>query len=103
MKGKISLIGIIIFFVIGRVEAQSKADSVDINFPYKNMPEVFPGTKLLAYKGDLSVQMLDGAHKFIEQKIDESINNRSKLWDRNFNSRQAYELYVEPNRQRLMK
>ena len=103
MKDKISLIGIIIFFVIGRVQAQSKAESVDINFPYKNMPEVFPGTKLLTYKGDISAQMLDGAHKFIEQKIDESINNRSKLWNRNFNSRQAYELSVEPNRQRFMK
>src|ERR1044072_4039138 len=98
MKGKISLIGILIFFVIGGVEAQSTADSTDINFPYKKMPDVFPGTKLLSYKGDISAQMLDGAHKFIEQKIDESINNRSKLWNRDFTSQQTYELSVEPNR-----
>ena len=103
MKGKLLLIGIIIFFVIGRVEAQSAADSVDANFPYKSMPEIFPGTKLLTYKRDISAQMLDGAHKFIEQKIDESINNRSKLWNRNFNSQKAYELSIEPNRKRFMK
>jgi dienelactone hydrolase len=103
MKNKISLISIIIFFTVSGLKAQSKADSTDINFPYKNMPEVFPGTKLLTYQGDVSAKMLDGAHKFIEQKIQESVSNRSKFWNRNFTSRQAYELSVEPNRKRFMK
>ena len=66
MKSKISFIGILIFFLIGKVIAHSPSNNVDVNFPYKNMPEVFPGTKLLTYKGDISAQMLDGAHKFID-------------------------------------
>src|SRR5258706_14378596 len=101
MKSKISFIGILIFFAIGSGEAQSSSKSADVNFPYKNMPEVFPGTKPLTYEGDLSAKMLDGAHKFIEQKIDESINNRLKFWNRNFTSQQAYELSIEPNRKRF--
>ena len=46
---------------------------------------------------------LDGAHKFIEEKINESIVNRSKFWNRDFSSRKEYELSVEPNRKRFMK
>ena len=74
MKGKISLICIIIFCAIGSVEAQSPANNADVNFPYKNMPEILPGTKPLTWDGDLSAKMLDGAHKFIEEKINESIS-----------------------------
>jgi hypothetical protein len=54
-------------------------------------------------EGDLSAKMLDGAHKFIEGKINSSIANRLKLWNRDFTSQQAYELSVEPNRKRFMK
>ena len=88
MKNKISLIATIIFFIMGGLKAQSKTDSNDINFPYKNMPEVFPGTKLLTYHGDISSKMLDGAHKFIEQKILESVSSRSKFLNRNLFERQ---------------
>ncbi|MGK2860773.1 MAG: dienelactone hydrolase family protein, partial [Chitinophagaceae bacterium] len=103
MKKKISLICIMIFCAMGRVEAQSGAKSNDVNFPYKNMPEHLPGTKPLTGDGDLSAKMLDGAHKFIEEKINESIVNRIKLWNRDFSSREAYEISVEPNRKRFMK
>jgi len=102
MKNDISLIGIIIFCLISRVEAQLPANT-DANFPYKNMPAVMPGTNALTWDGDLSVKMLDGAHKFIDAKIDESIVNRLKFWNRNFSSMEAYELSVEPNRRRFMK
>ena len=74
-----------------------------MNFPFKNMPDVLPGTKPLTWNGDLSVKMLDGAHKFIEEKIKESVDNRLKLWNRNFSSREAYEISVEPNRKRFIK
>ena len=77
--------------------------NADVNFPYKNMPEVLAGTKPLTWDGDLSDKMLDGAHKFIEEKINESIVNRLKLWNRDFSSREAYEPSVEPNRKRFMK
>lgn len=61
-----------------------------------------PGTKLLTWKGDLSVKMLDSAHKFIEEKINESVSDRLKLWNRDLTSPSAYELSVEPNRKRFM-
>ena len=71
--------------------------------PYANMPDVFPGSGKLTWEGDLSVRMLDGAHRLIEKKIDNSVSQRSKLWKRDFSSKDAYETSVEPNRQRFMK
>ncbi|MGZ8559057.1 MAG: dienelactone hydrolase family protein, partial [Chitinophagaceae bacterium] len=103
MKNKIPLLCILIFCTIGRVIAQSPANNTDVNFPYKNLPEILPGTKPLTWEGDLSAKMLDGAHKFIEEKINESIVDRLKLWNRDFSSGKAYEISVEPNRKRLMK
>ena len=67
------------------------------------MPEVLPGTKLLTAESDLSATMLNEAHKFIEEKINESIVSRSKLWNRDFTSREAYEKSVDSNRRRFMK
>ena len=62
-----------------------------------------PGTELLTWQGDLSERMMDGAHRFVERKIDESIGNRQRYWNRDFTSRPAYERSVEANRQRFMK
>ena len=62
-----------------------------------------PGTQPLTWEGDLSERMMDGAHRFVERKIDESIQSRQKYWTRDFTSREAYERSVEPNRQRFMK
>ena len=83
MKNTFLLIAIIILFGVCAARAQqpSKADT---SFPYRVLPEVLTGTKALTWEGDLSVKMLDGAHKFIEEKIDEAISNRPKLWNRNF-------------------
>ena len=72
-------------------------------FPYSKMPDVFPGSKPLTWEGDLSVKMLDGAHLFIEKKIDNSIASRAKYWKRDMSSGDAYEKSVEPNRKRFMK
>ena len=62
-----------------------------------------PGTQPLTWEGDLSERMMDGAHRFVERKIDEAIRGREKYWTRDFSSREAYEQSVEPNRQRFMK
>src|SRR5688572_31181510 len=104
MKNKTAIIGFAIFSFIGRVEAFQVAPNRDsLDFPFKNMPDVLPGTKLLTQGGDLSAKMLDGAHKFIEEKINQSVVNRLKLWNRDFSSREAYEISVEPNRKRFIK
>ena len=104
MNYKTAIIGFAIFSFIGRVQAfQDSVFHEKVDFPFTNMPEVLPGTKRLTQAGDLSVKMLDGAHKFIEEKINQSIANRLKLWNRDFSSREAYEISVEPNRKRFMK
>src|SRR5262245_19150600 len=41
-----------------------------------------PGTEPLTWDGDLSERMMDGAHLFVERKIDESIVNRLQYWNR---------------------
>lgn len=75
----------------------------EVNFPYKVMPEVLTGTRPLTWQGDLSVRMLDEAHKFIDDKIDQSVSARLPLWNRDVSSVEAYEKSVEPNRQRFLK
>ena len=63
----------------------------------------FPGTQALTWEGDLSERMMDGAHRFVERKIEQSIQNRPQYWNRNLASRSVYEQSVAPNRQRFTK
>ena len=58
-------------------------------------------TAPLTWEGDLSKKMMDGAHRYVEQKIAESIQARQKYWKRDFSSRIAYEKSVESNRRRF--
>ena len=62
-----------------------------------------PGTQPLTWDGDLSERMMDGAHRFVERKISDSLQTRQKYWKRDLSSAQAYERSIEPNRQRFMK
>jgi dienelactone hydrolase len=61
-----------------------------------------PGTQPLTWTGDLSEKMMDGAHRFVERKIDESIRTRQHYWKRDLSSRLAYDKSVEPNRNHFM-
>src|SRR5687767_5212106 len=58
-----------------------------------------PGTQALTWEGDLSERMMDGAHRFVERKIEQSIQNRPQYWKRDLASLSLYEKSVEPNRQ----
>ena len=71
-------------FIILFLEVSAQRDSLDM--PYRNMPEVYPGTSQLTMQGDLSVKMLDGAHTFIDRKIANTVTEREKLWNRSFSS-----------------
>jgi dienelactone hydrolase len=62
-----------------------------------------PCTEPLIWNGDLPERMMDGAHRFVERKIDESVQTRQKYWKRDLSSRLAYEKSVEPNRNRFMR
>jgi dienelactone hydrolase len=61
-----------------------------------------PGTTPLSWEEDLSERMMDGAHRFVERKINESVQGRQQYWRRDFSSPQAYEASVEPNRKRFL-
>lgn len=62
--------------------------------------ETLPGTRPLeSQEEDLSAAMMDGAHRFVERKIAESIERRTAHWKRDFSSPEAYRKSIEPNRQ----
>ncbi len=64
--------------------------------------EALPGTAPLTWPDtDLSGRLMDGAHRFVERKIDESEGRRAAHWSRDFSSAAAYERSVAPNRERL--
>ncbi|HWB13583.1 MAG TPA: prolyl oligopeptidase family serine peptidase [Pirellulales bacterium] len=60
-----------------------------------------PDTEPLTWEGDLSARMLDGAHRFIDRKIQESVLLRPRHWRRDVSSPEAYEKSIEPNRGRF--
>lgn len=61
-------------------------------------PSPLPGTQPLTWDDDLSERMMDGAHRYVQRKIAESLQNRKQFWHRDFSSQDAYEKSVEPNR-----
>ncbi len=66
--------------------------------------ETLPDTKPLLWpEADLSSRMMDGAHRFIERQIAESVAKRSRFWSRDFSSATAYEQSVQPNRAHFQK
>lgn len=50
---------------------------------------------------DLSTRLMDGAHRFVERKIAESVTKREAFWNRDFSSPEAYEKSVQANRDRF--
>src|SRR5216117_1321367 len=64
--------------------------------------ETLPQTKPLDWEeSDLSSRLMDGAHRFIERQIAESVAKRSRFWVRDFSSAAAYARSVQPNRARF--
>ncbi len=60
-----------------------------------------PGTQPLTWTGDLASRLVDGVDQFLLKKLDASIAERAKHWQRDFSSPEAYSRSIEPNRQRL--
>src|SRR5262245_9523252 len=61
---------------------------------------LLPGCKPLTLEGDLSAQMVAGIDRFLMREIERSVQERRKLWQRDFSSVEAYEKSVQPNRER---
>jgi dienelactone hydrolase len=66
-------------------------------------PSLLPGCKPLTLEGDLSAQMVAGIDRFLMREIERSVQERPKLWQRDFSANDAYEKSVQPNRERLRK
>src|SRR5687767_7999644 len=64
-------------------------------------PAVLPGAGALTWNDDLSVRMMDGAHRFVERKIAQSIETRQRHWKRSLSSRESYEESIAGNRKRF--
>src|SRR6185436_1907737 len=61
-----------------------------------------PGAGTLSWNDDLSVRMMDGAHRFVERKIAQSVESRQRHWQRDFSSRESYEASIAANRKRFI-
>jgi dienelactone hydrolase len=62
---------------------------------------VLPDTTPLTAQGDIASQMVEGIHQFLLLKTQTQEASRAKLWNRDYRSREQYELSVAPNRQHL--
>ena len=63
--------------------------------------EPLPGTKPLAWDGNLSMRMVDGIHAYLDRETAASVKKRTTRWKLDFSSPGAYLKSVEPNRERL--
>ena len=82
--------------------AEVAGRSVSQNAPVRTPAEqVLPGTAPLAPHGDLAEQMEDGIQRFLLQRIQETPQERTRLWQWNYRSVQDYEKSVSLHRQRL--
>ncbi|MGQ9576926.1 MAG: dienelactone hydrolase family protein [Thermoguttaceae bacterium] len=66
-------------------------------------PEPLPGTAPLDWTDDISVRIVDEAHRLLDRKTAESVKSREKYWKRDFFSSAAYEKSIQPNRERFKK
>lgn len=70
------------------------------SFP-NTLPNTVPINEVLS-SDEMFAKMMMGAHKWIDQKILDSKNQREKYWNRNFESQSSYDQSVEVNRKRFM-
>ena len=63
--------------------------------------EVLPGTKPLTLEGDLAERMLEGAHRFLDRKLTETLVRRSNHWEKGLSSPKNKEAFLDDNRLEL--
>ena len=66
-------------------------------------PTPLAGTAPLVVTGDISTQMVAGIDRFLTRETEKAVTQRGNLWNRDFQSREAYEESIATNRQRLRK
>lgn len=73
--------------------ARSHANTLDGGEP------VLPGTGRLTESGDLAMLMVESINAFLLQRTAESVDDRARLWNRNYASAEKYEESVAANRE----
>jgi dienelactone hydrolase len=69
--------------------------------PFCPAQQILPATQPLTASGDLSAQMVGGIDRFLLRETASAVSNRTKLWQRDFSSPDAYVKSVATNRERL--
>lgn len=62
-----------------------------------------PGTEPLTWDEPLYAKMMEGAHRYIDKRMVNSIQDRQQFWSRDYSSTDAYNKSVQPNRDRFTK
>ncbi|WP_337174008.1 hypothetical protein [Paludisphaera sp.] len=68
---------------------------------YRTVGPPLPGTRALEIPGDLASLLVDGADRFLDRKLRESMAGREMHWARDLSSAEAYAKSIEPQRARL--
>ena len=63
--------------------------------------DTLPGTNLLTMEGDLAAQMVTSLDEFVAQAVEDSVESRQQLWNRDYRSHAAYADSIAPNRKRF--
>jgi dienelactone hydrolase len=62
---------------------------------------LLPGTEPLTFAGDFSLEIVEGADRYLLRELERSLERRASHWKRDVSSAEAYERSVAPNRRRL--
>jgi len=65
--------------------------------------QTLPATRPLTWTGDLSARIVEGAGRFLDRKLAESVAKRKRYWRPDTSSAVAYEKSIGPNRRRFRK
>jgi hypothetical protein len=68
---------------------------------WRKPPDVLPDTQPLTWTDPLDVRLMDGAHRYIDRRIDGSLDARQRHWNRDLTSPAAYDRSVSANRDRF--
>jgi dienelactone hydrolase len=63
--------------------------------------EVLPRAKPLTLEGDLAERMLEGAHRFLDRKLAETLVRRSNYWEKGLSSPKNKGRFLDENRKEL--
>jgi dienelactone hydrolase len=86
---------------LGQLAAEEEQGSSGEGYSRTTSEPVLPSTAPLTLQGDLAAKMVDGIHQFLLRRTQEAAEERGRLWQRDYQSVEAYNRSVSPNRERF--